>query len=77
MLSEVCGTTQTAGTVLLLVFSLALETFFSPSLSLVLLLNQMWMILLGRQASTPFSHGLRQPIDQCKSKPVTSGHDIL
>lgn len=37
----------------------------------------MWMILLGRQASTPFSHGLSQPIDQCKSKPVTSGHDIL
>lgn len=34
-------------------------------------------ILLGRQASTPFSHGLSQPIDQCKSKPVTSGHDIL
>lgn len=51
--------------------------FFSLSLSLILLHTQMWMILLGRQASTPFSHGLSQPIDQCKSKPVTSGHDIL
>lgn len=29
------------------------------------------------RASTPCSHGLSQPIDQCKSKPVTSGHDIL
>lgn len=45
--------------------------------SLVLLYNQMWRILLGRQASAPFSHGPLQPIDQCKSKVVTSGHDIL
>lgn len=45
--------------------------------SLVLLYNQMWRILLGRQASTVFSHGPSQPIDQCKSKAVTLGHDIL
>ena len=30
----------------------------------------MWM-------SPSFSHSLSQPIDQCKSKPVTLGHDIL
>lgn len=71
--------TQTAVTVFHLVLFgswIALQ-FFTFFFSLLLLHNQMWMSLLGRQAFTPFSHGLSQPIDQCKSKPVTSGHDIL
>lgn len=45
--------------------------------SLVWLYNQMWRIFFGRQTSAPFSHGPSQPIDQCKSKVVTWGHDIL
>lgn len=31
----------------------------------------------GRTGIRSFSHGPSQPIDQCKSKVVTSGHDIL
>lgn len=59
---------------LLVLFCICVAFYPFP---LSLLHNQMKISLLGRQASTPFSHGLSQPIDQCKSKPVTSGHDIL
>lgn len=59
---------------LLVLFCICVAFYPFP---LSLLHNRMKISLLGRQASTPFSHGLSQPIDQCKSKPVTSGHDIL
>lgn len=46
----------------------------------VVLFFHLWFYFItkcGGSSWAPFSHGPSQPIDQCKSKAVTSGHDIL